>query len=417
MAFWSKKKKELRSEKVSEDEFIGMLLKAGVLDDTVTREMAENVATLGACVGLVSNTVAMIPIKLYQKSNGKVKEIENDVRLKLLNDDTKDTLSAFDMKKALVEDYLLVGNGYAYINKKGTNIESINYVKNEDVSIIKNENPIFKDYDIYVYANKYKPYDFIKLLRNTRDGSSGSGIIESNPLLLSVAYNSLKYENILSKTGGNKKGFINNEGSKLTTEAMDNLKDQWNNMYKENSENCIILNKGLSFKESAATPTEMQLNENKKTNGEEICKLLYVPPSLISGDGKANESDYEKFIKTAILPIMKSFISSLNKDLLLEREKESFYFGFDMNELLKGDIEKRYKAYDIAIKDKILTPNEVRKKEDYEPIEALNDTLVLGLNDVLYNTASGNVYTPNTNQTTNINSKNNDLKGGDNGEN
>lgn len=417
MAFWSKKKKELRSEKVSEDEFIGMLLKAGVLDDTVTREMAENVATLEACVGLVSNTVAMIPIKLYQKSNGKVKEIENDVRLKLLNDDTKDTLSAFDMKKALVEDYLLVGNGYAYINKKGTNIESINYVKNEDVSIIKNENPIFKDYDIYVYANKYKPYDFIKLLRNTRDGSSGSGIIESNPLLLSVAYNSLKYENILSKTGGNKKGFINNEGSKLTTEAMDNLKDQWNNMYKENSENCIILNKGLSFKESAATPTEMQLNENKKTNGEEICKLLYVPPSLISGDGKANESDYEKFIKTAILPIMKSFISSLNKDLLLEREKESFYFGFDMNELLKGDIEKRYKAYDIAIKDKILTPNEVRKKEDYEPIEALNDTLVLGLNDVLYNTASGNVYTPNTNQTTNINSKNNDLKGGDNGEN
>lgn len=417
MAFWSKKKKELRSEKVSEDEFIGMLLKAGVLDDTVTREMAENVATLESCVGLVSNTVAMIPIKLYQKSNGKVKEIENDVRLKLLNDDTKDTLSAFDMKKALVEDYLLVGNGYAYINKKGTNIESINYVKNEDVSIIKNENPIFKDYDIYVYANKYKPYDFIKLLRNTRDGSSGSGIIESNPLLLSVAYNSLKYENILSKTGGNKKGFINNEGSKLTKEAMDNLKEQWNNMYKENSENCIILNKGLSFKESAATPTEMQLNENKKTNGEEICKLLYVPPSLISGDGKANESDYEKFIKTAILPIMKSFISSLNKDLLLEREKESFYFGFDMNELLKGDIEKRYKAYDIAIKDKILTPNEIRKKEDYEPIEALNNTLVLGLNDVLYNTVSGNVYTPNTNQTTNINSKNNDLKGGDNGEN
>lgn len=417
MAFWSKKKKELRSEKVSEDEFIGMLLKAGVLDDTVTREMAENVATLESCVGLVSNTVAMIPIKLYKKSEGKVKEIENDVRLKLLNDDTKDTLSAFDMKKALVEDYLLVGNGYAYINKKGTNIESINYVKNEDVSVIKNENPIFKDYDIYVYANKYKPYDFIKLLRNTRDGSSGSGIIESNPLLLSVAYNSLKYENILSKTGGNKKGFINNEGSKLTKEAMDNLKEQWNNMYKENSENCIILNKGLSFKESAATPTEMQLNENKKTNGEEICKLLYVPPSLISGDGKANESDYEKFIKTAILPIMKSFISSLNKDLLLEREKESFYFGFDMNELLKGDIEKRYKAYDIAIKDKILTPNEIRKKEDYEPIEALNNTLVLGLNDVLYNTVSGNVYTPNTNQTTNINSKNNDLKGGDNGEN
>ncbi len=410
MAFWSRKKKEeKRSENISEDDFIGLLLKSGLFVDNITREMAVNVATLEGCIELISNAVAMIPIKLYKEVDGKVEEVKNDERVTLLNDDTKDTLTSFDLKKALVQDYLLVGNGYAYINKVGNKIKSINYVKSEEVNIIRNTDPIFKDYDIYVGANKYKPFEFIKLLRNTRNGSSGEGIIESNPILLAVAYNSLKYENILSKTGGNKKGFIESEG-RLEKEAIENLREQWKNMYSGNSETCVVLNKGLKFKESSATPTEMQLNENKVTNGEEICKILNVPPSILAGDGKANESDYEKMIKLAVLPILNSLISSLNKDLLLEKEKKSFYFGFDASELLKADIEKRFKAYEIGIKNKILQVNEARYKEDLPPIDALNNTLVLGLNDVLYYTDTGKIYTPNTDKTTN-------LKGGEGNEN
>lgn len=129
-------------------------------------------------------------------------------------------------------------------------------------------------------------------------------------------------------------------------------------MYSGNSENCIVLNKGLSFQESGSTSTEMQLNENKKANGIEICKILNVPPSMIEGDGKANESDYEKFVKMAILPILRAILSSLNRDLLLEKEKKSFYFAFDIKELLKGDIEKRFKAYEIGIKNGFLSINE-----------------------------------------------------------
>lgn len=116
-------------------------------------------------------------------------------------------------------------------------------------------------------------------------------------------------------------------------------------MYSGNSENCVVLNKGITFKESTATPTEIQMNENKITNSDEICKILNVPPSILGGDGKANENDYEKAIKLAVLPILNSLISSLNKDLLQEKERDLFIFGFDANELLKGDIEKRFKAY------------------------------------------------------------------------
>lgn len=405
MAWW-RKKKEVRTEETTLED---LLLQAKLGEDRITKEMALNIPTLAGCLELVSNTIATLPIQLFKEENGKVTQVLDDNRVKLLNDDTRDTLDGFQFKKALVDDYLLMGNGYAYINKNRGKIESLHYVKESDVSINKNVDPIFKSYDILVGGATYYPHNFIKILRNTKDGATGTGIIESSNKLLTATYNSLVYENILAKTGGNKKGFIKSESSKLTDDAIRELKDQWGKMYSGNSENCIVLNKGLSFQESGSTSTEMQLNENKKANGIEICKILNVPPSMIEGDGKANESDYEKFVKMAILPILRAILSSLNRDLLLEKEKKSFYFAFDIKELLKGDIEKRFKAYEIGIKNGFLSINEVRYEEDREPIKAFEDIIKLGLQDVLFNTKDNTIYTPNTDKTSKIT----DLKGGE----
>lgn len=409
LKFWKRKKEERSSLEQDVDGIKDLLLAAGLIEDSITRTEALNIPTLAGCVELISSLVASIPIKLYKEENGEVEEIKDDIRLKLLNEETGDTLTSFEMKKALVIDYLLMGNGYIYINKERGDIKSLHYVKESDVSINRNADPIFKNYDILVNAQIYKPYNFIKLLRHTDNGFDGYGIIEENNILLSVIYNSLKYENVLSKTGGNKKGFIESEG-KLSLEAIINLKEQWRNMYSNNTENCIVLNKGLGFKESQATPTELQLNENKIANGSEICKIVNIPPSIISGDGKANEGDFDKMFKMGILPILNSLIASINRDLLLEKEKKSFYFGYDTNELLKGDIEKRFKAYEIAVKNKLMDINEVRYKEDLPPLKLFEDTILLNLSDVLYNTKTGKVYTPNTDKTS-------DMKGGDDNEN
>lgn len=260
--FW-RRKEERTSLEQDEVGLKDLLLAAGLIEDDITREKALNIPTLAGCVELLSSLIASIPIKLFKENeDGSVEEIKNDKRVKLLNDETGDTLTAFEMKKALIRDYLLMGNGYVYINKYRNEIISLNYVKESDLSINKNTDPIFKNYEVLVNGQIYRPYNFLKLLRNTDNGADGYGIIEENPILLSVAYNSLLYENILSKTGGNKKGFINSEG-KLSEETITNLKEQWRKMYSGNSENCVVLNKGLTFQDSQATPTEMQMNENK----------------------------------------------------------------------------------------------------------------------------------------------------------
>jgi HK97 family phage portal protein len=399
--------KEIRSTTVGGLE--DLLLQAGVSTDTITKEQALNIPAVSACVEIISDTVASLPIRLYEETDGKVSEVLKDVRTKLLNDETGDTLDSFQYKKALIEDYLLNGAAYTYINRQRNTIKSLHYVDNKNISVTSNFDPIFKSYDILVNGSAYRDFEFIKLTRKTKDGATGRGILAENNKMLSVAYNSLDFEESLVKTGGNKRGFLK-AASKLAKEAMDQLKSAFGNLYKNNNtENLIVLNNGLEFVEASQSSVEMQLNENKKTNSNEICKLFVVPPSIL--DGTANDETYNNWIKTCILPILIAIQTSLNKDLLLPSEKGSFYFAFDVKELLKGDILKRYQAYEIAIRNGILQVDEVRYVEDYEPLGL--DFIKLGLQDVLYNPKTKEIYTPNTNQSTNIDNPTNKLEGGE----
>ncbi|MCM3763453.1 phage portal protein [Neobacillus niacini] len=374
-----------------------LLLSAGLITGDITKEQALNIPAVSACVGIISDTVASLPIQLYKAENGKVTEIDSDNRLSLLNDDTEDTLDGFQFKKALVEDFLLNGAGYAFINRQRNAIKSLHYVDYRNVAINMNVDPIFKDYDILVHGNTYRDFEFLKLTRKSKDGITGKGIIHENNKILSVAYNSLIFEEILVKTGGNKKGFIKSQG-RLSKEAIEELKAAWKKLYGNNSENVVVLNNGLDFQEASNTSVEMQLNENKRTNSAEISKIFIVPQSIL--DGTASDEVYNNWIKVCILPILIALQTSLNKDLLLPSEKGSFYFAFDTKELLKGDIEKRFKAYEIATKNGILQIDEIRYLEDYEPLGL--DFIKLGLQDVLYNPKTKEIYTPNTNKTADI---------------
>lgn len=399
-------KKEVRAIEQDPGETLeDILLSVGMTNKPITKEQALNIPAVSACVTIIAESIASLPVYLYQENGKSVKKVVNDPRLKLLNDETGDTLDAFEFKKALITDYLLTGGGYAFINRQRNNVTSLHHVDASYISIQKNADPIFKDYQLLVNGAFYEEYQFIKILRNTTEGMTGVGIIQENNKLLSVVYNSLIYEDLLLQTGGNKKGFLKSQG-RLSDTAMKELKAAWRKLYSNNTENVVILNNGLDFKEASSSSVELQLNENKKTNSEEICKLFIVPPSIL--DGTASDDVWQNWIKTCILPKLISFQTALNKSLLLPSEKGSFYFAFDTKELLKGDIEKRFKAYEIGTKNGILQIDEVRYLEDLEPLGL--DFIKLGLQDVLYDPIKKTIYTPNTDKTATIDGSNVDSK-------
>lgn len=370
------------------------LLRASLSDDYMTRDQAMNVPAFAACVNKIAETVSTIPVRLYRLVDGKLEAVEDDDRVRLLNDDTGDTLDGVQFKRALVRDYLTGKGGYAFINRTGNQIRSLHYVRESEVSFLFTSDPIFKDYDIMIQGTKYKPFEFLKVLRNTEDGRSGRSVVDENSEVLSVAYHSLEYEKNLVKTGGNKKGFVKS-AKKLSEPAIKALKAAWHRLYQNNTENVVILNEGLEFQEASNTSVEMQLNENKKTNSDEICKLFNMPPAMINGG--ATEQDKTNFVQYCLNPILKEFECALNRDLLLESEKGSYYFAADTSELTKGDIEKRFRAYETASKNGFMQIDEIRMRENLPPLGL--DFVRLGLQDVLYDPETRQFYMPNMNKT------------------
>lgn len=387
------RRKETREQETEVD----AILKAFLTKDTMNAEKALNIPSVAGSVDFIAGMIAMLPVKLYRENNGKTEEEKDDYRLALLNDETGDLMDPFSAKKEFITDYLLNGRGTIYINRYRNRICSLHYVNYSDISVVTNNEPIFKDADLLIMGERFMPDDFILMTRNSKDGVNGIGIIERNGEILSAAYNALVFEEYLVKRGGNKKGFLQAD-RKLTEEAITQLKESWRKLYANNEDNMMVLNDGIKFSESSNTSVEMQLNENKRTNAEQICALFNLSFSVICGN--ANADEVSNAVRTAVVPVVTAFQTALNKSLLLEKEKGKLYFAFDLTELLKGDILKRYQAYQIGLASNFLQIDEVRYSEDLKPLGF--NYIKIGLQDVLLDPKTNTIYTPNTSQLVNL---------------
>lgn len=370
------------------------LLQAMLGGGEISKEKALQVPTVAGGVDLIAGIVAGTPIKLYRDGPGKAEEVKGDVRLRLLNDETGDTLNANEFWRAMVRDYYLGKGGYAYIRREKGEFAGLHYVDEAQVAVLKNEDPIFKDFKLQVGGRSYEAYDFLKILRDTKDGAQGVPITGESGKLIEVAYESLCYELYLVKKGGNKKGFLKS-ARKLDADSLKNLKDGFAKMYSNSSDNVVILNEGMDFQESSNTSVEMQLNENKRANADEFSKIFHVAPGVM--EGTASEADVASLARLAAIPLMTAIQCALNRDLLRENEKGRLYFAFDTKELLKGDMQSRFAAYKTALESNFMQIDEVRYAEDMEPMGL--SWIRLGLQDVLYDPKTKQIYTPNTNQT------------------
>ena len=313
-----KKREEPITPEVSD-----LLLKALLGNEVITREQALTLPAVSGAVDLISSMIASMPVKLYRYRSGKVEEVEGDDRTKIINSDTGDTLDGYQLKKALVEDYLLGKGGYAYIRRQRNQVTGLFYVRDDRVTILRNEKPIFKSYKIDVEGRQYNPWDFIKLLRNTRDGSSGTGLTEEVSKVLETAYQTLLFELKRVKTGGAKNGFLQSK-TKLSKDAIEELKSSWRRLYGgRDEEHAVILNNGVEFREASSSSVELQLNESSKRLQDQINDLFHI------------SSDFDMTFKLGIYPIIKAFETALNRDLLLEKEKNRLFFEFDVKQIIK----------------------------------------------------------------------------------
>lgn len=367
-----------------------------LLTDRLTAKEAMEIPAFAASVDWIANKIKSLPIKLYEETEEGTKEIADDNRVRYLNDASdNDTMIASEMKNAMVRDYLLTGRGYAFLDLAYNTVSGIHYVKSSDVSYNSPVDPIFRSTTYYINGRSYMPFRLLRILRHTRDGVRGYSVIDENSRMLSIAYSTMQFEEKLTASGGCRKAYLQAE-KKLEEGALAKLKAAWRKLWSLDGDAAIVLNAGVTVKEASSSPVELQMNENKTTNAGQIYEIFLLSADIIKGT--ANADEVANAVQNAIIPIVSDFEGALNRDLLLESEKGKRYFAFDLKELLKGDIVKRYRAYQIALASNFMQLDEVRYSEDLPPLGV--NFIKLGLNDVLYDPVKQTIYTPNTNALT-----------------
>ena len=387
----------------------------------IDEKAIEKIPTAVDCLEKITGSIASLPIYLYKEdADGSVEKIRDDYRLLLLNNEPNEHLSSFDFKKQMAKDFLLHGRTHSYIEKDLNEITGIYPLMLENIIVNKyiNDKGFNYSYDVTYTINQedadkvvsyvYKPYELLSILRNTKDGVKGKGILEQGLDTFTLAIFQNEYNNNVFRRGALPLGVLETD-SKLTEPAAKRLRESWNRTYSgsENSGKTVILEEGLKYKAISLSPNDLALDSSKESTDEDICNLFGVPYSLVLGKkgyGDA-EQDNLHFLKYCLSPILKCIEEQLDRSLLLEEEKENgYYFRFDITELLRMTESETYKALGEGMKTGIVSINEARARVDLPPVE--QDFLLLSLGNIFYDMDKNDFIVPNTGQGIDANTPN-----------
>lgn len=357
----------------------------------MSKGQALAIPAVAGAVEFIAGQAASLPLRLYREEDGRVREVQDDPRLQILNDDNGDGMSGYQWRKAAVRDYLLMGRAYLYRNIRRNQLISLHYVDEAYVTVIPGTDPIYKSSRIQVNGQTYRDYDFVRILRNSRDGATGYGIIQESSDLLWTMDTLQKFERIMVASGGNRRGVFQAK-KQLSREMLEEVRDLARRIYSGDSTAAMVLNSNIEFTQTSATPVEMQMTQLATQLNHSLYQALNLPPGVLE-DG--NDAALRQGVRMAVMPVLSAFEAALNKDLLLESEKGTLFFAFDTREMLKGDMESRYRAYGEALRDGWISINEVRYREDMDPIAGM-DVLSMSLASVIYDTNTQSYFVPNT---------------------
>lgn len=356
---------------------------------TVTRQQAMSIPVVAKSVAWIAGAIAALPIKMYHKTDSGYQEVYDDYRLPLLNDYSGNGMIANDLKRQILVDLLLDGNGYAYISKKGNKITKLSYIPTYRLTYTESVDTIDKVVNVWVDSRQVQDYNVFRLVNNSKNGISGVGFVSDCQDLLSTVLSSLQYENS-SISSGVRRGFLKSK-SKLDKDKMNELRRAWRKLTTPNQSDVLVLNAGIEFEDASSTATESQLSQNKVINMHQILAYFGLPTNFFEG---VNSDAYLTAVRIAILPIVKQLTNALNNYMLLESEKSNMKFEIDTSDLVRINANERFDAYQKGLSSGILTIDEVRRMENLPVLDM--QYLKLGLGDVLYNISDGKIFVPNT---------------------
>lgn len=375
---------------------------------SVDLKTVKTIPAVSACLDIICGSIAQLPVYLYKENNdGSIEKIEDDYRIFLLNNEVNPYLTSQSFKKNLVEQYLMEGIAYTYIERQGNEVIALYPLENSKVQVNKNikAKPWKYDLSISYDSVKIKPLDIMRVIRTTSDGSEGVGLLSQGRDTFELALNEKTYTNNILSKGTLPMGMLKTD-SRLSETTVRKLRDSFERLYSgsKNSGKTIILEEGLDYTPLSLKPSDLNLNDSRKTSAAEVCNLFNAPTSLIINDGQFTEQDNLQYMKFCVSPILSAIEATFDKDLLLEDEKrQNYYFRFDITELERSTVSERYSSIEKGMRSGVISVNEARAILDLPKIT--KDYLLLSLGNIFYDMKTGEIEVPNTGQNMKQNNK------------
>ena len=343
--------------------------RAGV---SVTPESALRNTPILRSVALLSETIAQLPIGVYEEeSKKKAKHLPLSLALSL---EPNPHMSSFTFREYEMNCVLMKGNFYAEIVRNGAGQvvelwpwrpDRVQMYKDDKGGIWYEYRPMDGKSAPVVLPEK----DILHIRGAFTDGYIGKSLIEIAREAVGLSLAVEAYGAEFFGNGGRHEGALTTP-NKLKQETVDRMKTQWKT---RKTSRLLILEEGLEYKPFALSPEESQFLETRKFQVAEVARIFGIPPHMLGDLERATFSNIEhmgiSLVTYSFMPWIKRIEQEKERKLLTKKQQGVLIIRFNVDGLLRGDIKSRYEAYAIAKNNGYMSANDIRKKENMPPIE------------------------------------------------
>ena len=358
---------------------------------TVTTMGALKYSAVMACVRVLSESVAGLPLMIYERREGEAgKDRAEDFYLyPILHLQPNPIMTSFQLRETLQSHLALWGNAYCEIEYRGSGqIAALWPLRPDQMERIE----VRGDSLLYHYRlPNGEPVELPGWRVWHLRGLANDGILGYSPIALAkqsigLALAAEEFGSRFFGNGATLGGVLEHPGT-LGEEAHKQLKASWKASHGglSNAHRTAILEEGMSYREIGIPPEDAQFLETRKFQVADIARIYRVPPHMIGDLDRATFSNIEhqsiEFVVHSLRPWLVRWEQSINTTLLTESQRQSYFAEFLVDGLLRGDIQSRYQAYAVARQNGWMSANDVRRLENQNPIED-GDVYLVPLNMV-----------------------------------
>ena len=340
----------------------------------VNPKNAVQVSTVYACVRVIAETIASLPVGVYETTaNGSQKSMDHPL-YRLLHDEPNPEMTSFVWRETTLSHLLLWGNAYSQIIRSGkSHILALYPLLPDRMEVDRDSSGRLT----YTYTTteggtvQLRPEDVLHIPGLGFDGIMGYSPIalEKNAIGLGIAAE--EYGSTFFKNGARPSGILTHPN---IVKDPKRLRESWNAAYggSSNGSKVAILEENMSFTPISLPNNEAQFLETRKFQVEEICRIFRVPPHLIGDLSRSTFSNIEHqsidFATHTIRPWLVRIEQAMNRALFSVSEKGRFYVQFNLDGLMRGDYKSRMEGYAIARQNGWMSANDIRALENLNPI-------------------------------------------------